>query len=151
MCVQQKAAEDNNKPVLDGGSGVFTATHADHDDGEEEEEAGHGEAHAVHRLVAHDDLTVHLVLHSRNAAPTHTEARDLDTGRRRQGGEGSEAVATIQPDVDRLPRPALQAHLLQVVLHPRQDHDDRHQRSQQQQEGEGQAAHRGVVRRRAAR
>lgn len=36
------------QPVLDGGSGVLAAVHSDHDDGEEEEEAGHGEAHAVH-------------------------------------------------------------------------------------------------------
>lgn len=50
------------KPILDGGSRVFAAAHSDHDDGEEEEEAGHGEAHAVHGLVAHNDVTVDFVL-----------------------------------------------------------------------------------------
>lgn len=51
------------EPILDGRSRVLAAAHADHDDGEEEEEAGHGEAHAVHGLVAHDDVTVHLVIY----------------------------------------------------------------------------------------
>lgn len=36
------------KPILDGGPGVLAAAHSDHDEGEEEEEAGHGEAHSVH-------------------------------------------------------------------------------------------------------
>lgn len=73
------------EPVLDGGSGVFAAAHSDHDDGEEEEEAGHGEAHAVHRLVAHDDVAVHLVLHAWYTGPTHTEAGNLEPGKRRRG------------------------------------------------------------------
>ena len=54
--------EVQHLPILEGGSRVLAAAHSDHDDGEEEEEAGHGEAHAVHRLVAHDDVTVHLVV-----------------------------------------------------------------------------------------
>lgn len=36
------------EPILYGGSRVLAAAHTDHDDGEEEEEAGHGEAHSVH-------------------------------------------------------------------------------------------------------
>lgn len=36
------------EPILHGGSGVLAAAHTDHDDGEEKEEAGHGEAHSVH-------------------------------------------------------------------------------------------------------
>lgn len=52
-----------HEPILDGSSGVLAAAYTDHDDGEEEEEAGHGKAHAVHRLVAHDDITVDLALY----------------------------------------------------------------------------------------
>lgn len=65
------------EPILDGGSGVLAAAHSDHDDGEEEEEAGHGEAHAVHRLVAHNDVTVHLVLYARYTGAANTETRNL--------------------------------------------------------------------------
>lgn len=56
---------DEHLPILKGTTGIFTAANAEHDGGEEEEEAGHGEAHAVHRLVAHDDITVHLVFNPR--------------------------------------------------------------------------------------
>lgn len=69
------------EPILDGGSGVLAAAHSDHDDGEEEEEAGHGEAHAVHRLVAHNDVTVHLVLYARYARATNTETWNLTEGK----------------------------------------------------------------------
>lgn len=65
------------EPILDGGSGVLAAAHSDHDDGEEEEEAGHGEAHAVHRLVAHNDVTVHLVLYAGYTGAANTETRNL--------------------------------------------------------------------------
>lgn len=61
------------EPILDGSSGVFAAAHLDHDDGEEEEEAGHGEAHAVHGLVAYNDVTVDLVLYARYTGATDTE------------------------------------------------------------------------------
>ena len=86
VLVQQGAAsfQGKRKPVLDGGSGVFAAADSDHDDGEEEEEAGHGKAHAVHRLVAHDDVTVHLVLHAWYTGPTHTEAGNLGPGKHRR-------------------------------------------------------------------
>lgn len=59
---QRSARPHTFSPVLDGSSRVLAGAHSDHDDGEQEEEAGHGEAHAVHRLVAHDDVTVHPVL-----------------------------------------------------------------------------------------
>jgi len=65
------------QPVLDGGSGVLAAAHEDHDDGEEEEEAGHGEAHAVHRLVADNDVAVHLVVDARYGRATETETWNL--------------------------------------------------------------------------
>lgn len=64
------------KPILDGGPGVLAAAHSDHDEGEEEEEAGHGEAHAVHWLVAYDDVTVHLARYGRAAC---AETRNLIT------------------------------------------------------------------------
>lgn len=60
-------------PILKGSTGIFTATNAEHDCGEEEEEAGHGEAHTVHRLVAHDDITVHLVFNSRYRSSSLTK------------------------------------------------------------------------------
>lgn len=65
------------EPILDGRSRVLAAAHADHDDGEEEEEAGHGEAHAVHGLVAHDDVTVHLVIYKGYTGSAKTETWNL--------------------------------------------------------------------------
>lgn len=62
---------------MDGGSRVLAAAHADHDDGEEEEEAGHGEAHAVHGLVAHDDVTVDLVSYEGYTGSAQTETWNL--------------------------------------------------------------------------
>lgn len=72
-----QGSECHYKPILDGGSGVFAAAHSDHDDGEEEEEAGHGEAHTVHGLVAHNDVTVDFVLQARYTVATKTETRYL--------------------------------------------------------------------------
>lgn len=66
------------QPILDGGSRVLAAAHADHDDAKEEEEAHHGEAHAVHGLVAHDDVTVHLVLREGYTGSAETETWNLD-------------------------------------------------------------------------
>lgn len=84
-----EAAVLQYKPVLDGSSRVLAAAHSDHDDGEEEEEAGHGEAHAVDWFITHDDVTVHLAFYARYTWTTHTEAGDLmkednrDTERKR--------------------------------------------------------------------
>lgn len=64
------------KPILDGGSVVLAAAHSDHDEREEEEEAGHGKAHAVHWLVAYDYITVHAARYGRAAC---TETRNLMT------------------------------------------------------------------------
>lgn len=60
-------------PILNGSTGIFTAANPEHDGREEEEEAGHGEAHPVHRLVAHDDITVHLVFNSRYGSSSLTK------------------------------------------------------------------------------
>lgn len=66
LCGHQRAAlPHTSSPVLDGSSGVLAGAHSDHDDGKQEEEAGHGKAHAVHRLVTHNDVAVHLVLYAR--------------------------------------------------------------------------------------
>ena len=71
--------EQGYVPVLDGRSRVLAAAHADHDDREEEEETSHREAHAVNRLVTHDDVTVHLAFYPRygSASPVHTEPWNL--------------------------------------------------------------------------
>lgn len=66
---------------MDGGPRVLAAAHSDHDDGEEEEEASHGEADAVHRLVADDDGAVHLVLQPGDGGAADTEARNLMAGK----------------------------------------------------------------------
>lgn len=40
-------ANNKNIPVLNCSSWILAASHTDHDDGEEEEETGHGKAHPV--------------------------------------------------------------------------------------------------------
>lgn len=82
------------QPVLDGGAGVLAAAHSDHDDGEEEEEAGHGEAHTVHRLVAHDDIAIHL---ARVVVGAHAETWNLTKGWDgwRTGGDKSGSDETL--------------------------------------------------------
>lgn len=70
-----------HKPVLDGGPRVLAAAHSDHDEGEEEEEAGHGEAHAVNRLVAYDDVAVHRVLYARYGGAACAKTRNLAKGK----------------------------------------------------------------------
>lgn len=45
---------------MDGCSGILAALDLDHEEGEEKEEHGHAEAHAVHGLVADEDVTVHM-------------------------------------------------------------------------------------------
>lgn len=64
-------------PILDRRPWVFAAANTNHDDGEEEEEAGHGETHAVHRLVAHNDVTVDFILNARYGGTSYTESRNL--------------------------------------------------------------------------
>ena len=58
---------------MDSSTAVFAAADLNHNSREEEEEAGHGETHAVHRLVAEDDITVHKVIQARYTISTHTE------------------------------------------------------------------------------
>lgn len=53
-------------PVMDGGAGVSAVLDIDHGDGERQEAHAHPEAHPVHSLVAHKDLTVDIRLETRD-------------------------------------------------------------------------------------
>jgi len=69
-------------PVVQRGPWVPAAADLDHEQGEEQEEHGHAEAGAVHRLVAHQHVAVHMTLdpgHGR-PHPAFAEARDLHRG-----------------------------------------------------------------------
>lgn len=70
-------ANSKTIPVLNCGSWILAASHTDHDDGEEEEETGHGKAHPVDRLIANNDLTVHLPMNSRYRSASFTKTRNL--------------------------------------------------------------------------
>lgn len=52
-----------------------------HEEGEEEIEHGHTEAHAVHSLVADEDITIHMTFDPREGRPhpSLTEPWDLQT------------------------------------------------------------------------
>lgn len=63
--------------ILNGGSWVLAAAHSDHDEGEKEKEASHGETHPVHRLITHNDLTVDLALKARYGRALLTKSRNL--------------------------------------------------------------------------
>ena len=52
-------------PVVQRSPRVLAAADLDHEQREEQEEHGHAEAGAVHRLVAHQHGTVHVALHPR--------------------------------------------------------------------------------------
>lgn len=67
----------SNIPVLNGGPWVLAAAHSDHDDGEEEEKAGQGETHPVHRLVANNNLTIYLPFKARYGHAFFTKSRYL--------------------------------------------------------------------------
>lgn len=62
---------------MNGRPWVFAATDTNHDDGEQKEEAGHGETHAVHRLVAQNDITVNLVFKARYSVSSLAKSWDL--------------------------------------------------------------------------
>lgn len=64
-------------PILNSCSWVFAAADANHDGGEQEEEAGHGEAHTVHRLVAHKGITVSHVVNSNYTSTSLAKSWDL--------------------------------------------------------------------------
>lgn len=64
-------------PVLQGGPRVLAAAHAHHEHGEEAEEGGHGEAHAIHGLVAQEAAAVHVGLDPQHRATAFTETREL--------------------------------------------------------------------------
>lgn len=70
-----------NIPILNGCSGVFAATDTNHDDGKQKEEAGHGKAHPVHRLVAHNDIAVDLVSNTIYCSSTLAKSWDLENRR----------------------------------------------------------------------
>lgn len=61
---------------------VFAVTDTNHDGGEQKEEAGHGEAHTVHRLVAHNDITVNLVFDARYSSSSLAKSWDLQNSRK---------------------------------------------------------------------
>ena len=61
-------------PILDSSTAVFAAADLNHNSREEEEEAGHGETHAVHRLVAQDDITVDQVIQAKYTVSTYAES-----------------------------------------------------------------------------
>lgn len=67
-----------SSPILNNCTWVFAAADSDHDDREEEEEAGHGKTHPVHWLVAHNNITINLVLKTWYGAPTLAEQWDLE-------------------------------------------------------------------------
>lgn len=67
----------HHSPILNRCTWVFAATDTDHDGGEQKEEACHGEAHAVHRLVAHYDITVDMVFDTRYCSSSLAESWDL--------------------------------------------------------------------------
>lgn len=46
------------------GSWIFAALNLDHDKREQKEEHGHAKAHAVHGLVAHQHVAVHMSLYA---------------------------------------------------------------------------------------
>lgn len=77
---------DLNKflPILNSCTWVFAATDANHDGTEQKEEAGHGKTHTVHRLVAHEDITVKLVL---NREVWSSFAKSWDLRKRRKSDE----------------------------------------------------------------
>ena len=71
-------------PILNSCTWVSAATDTDHDGEEQEEEAGHGEAHSVHRLVAHDDITVNLVFKTRYGTSSLAKSWDLQNSKVRK-------------------------------------------------------------------
>lgn len=64
-------------PVLQGSPRVLAAAHAHHEHGEEAEEGGHGEAHAIHGLVAQEAAAVHVGLDPQHRPTAFTETREL--------------------------------------------------------------------------
>lgn len=70
-----------HSPILKSCTWVFAATDTNHDGAEQKEEAGHGEAHAVHRLIAHDDITVNLVFKTRYGTSSLAKSWDLQNSK----------------------------------------------------------------------
>lgn len=70
---------DSDSPIVQRSSGVLAALDFDHEQREEQEEHGHSKANAVHSLVANQNITVHMTLHTgnRRAHPSFTETWNL--------------------------------------------------------------------------
>lgn len=73
-----RGAKGPHAPVLQGGPWVLAAAHAHHERGEEAEEGGHGEAHAIHGLVAQEAAAVHVGLDPQHRAAAFTETGELE-------------------------------------------------------------------------
>lgn len=71
---------------MNSSSWILAALDLDHEDREEEEEHGHAEADAVHSLVAHQHITVHMTLHSgdRGTHSSFTKAWNLQQNKQQQ-------------------------------------------------------------------
>lgn len=74
------------RPVVDGCTRVSAVLGVDHQNGKQQEPQAHGEAEAVHGLVAHKHVAVDVSLDARNrgASAVLTEARDLEPQRQRE-------------------------------------------------------------------
>lgn len=70
-----------HSPILNRCTWVFAATDTDHDGGEQKKEARHGEAHTVHRLVAHNDITVDMVFDTRYCSSSLAKSWDLQNNK----------------------------------------------------------------------
>lgn len=53
-------------PIVYSSSGILATLDFDHEEGEEQEEHCHAEADTVHSLVANQDITVDMTLHTWN-------------------------------------------------------------------------------------
>lgn len=66
-------------PIMHSRSWILAALNLDHEEREQEEEHGHAEAYAVHGLVTHQHVTVHMTLYAwdRGSHPSLTKAWNL--------------------------------------------------------------------------
>lgn len=66
-------------PIVQCGPWVLAALDFDHEQREEQEEHGHAKANTVHSLVANQNITVHVTLHTgnRRAHPSFTKPWNL--------------------------------------------------------------------------
>lgn len=81
-CIPLKA--NKYLPILNRCTWIFAATDTNHDGREQKKEAGHGKTHAVHRFVAHDDITVNLVFHTKYSSSSLAKSWDLQNMERKK-------------------------------------------------------------------